>query len=257
MNNLFLIIFCISFLCIPVFILWALINLIRRKPAKKRFASAGISALALIASTIGFGFTMDNNTSPTESVNVASESPAAIEESQTLQPTTAPTVTPTVIPTATPTPTKAPTIEPTNPPTPQPTFEPTPSPTAAPTLQPTEKPQATPSPIESKEPQTENTTETQTVAESASQPATVSESQPVVESSKQGTGAGESNFNTYDNAEQQQTADTYVLNTSTKRIHYPGCSSVPKIAPQNYATSSASLDELLAKDYKPCGNCFK
>lgn len=67
-----------------------------------------------------------------------------------------------------------------------------------------------------------------------------------------------SNFNTYDNASQQQTEDTYVLNTSSLKIHYPnGCSGVRKIAPQNYATSSATLDELLAQGYTTCGNCFQ
>lgn len=120
MNNLFLLLFCISFLCIPIFIIWAIINLFRRKPAKKRFASAGISVLALIISTVGFGFTMDD-VSPAESVNMVSESPDVIKESPTLQPTIVPTATPTIRPTATPAPTKAPTAKPTASPTLQPT----------------------------------------------------------------------------------------------------------------------------------------
>lgn len=253
MNNLFLIIFCISFIGIPIFIIWALINLIRRKPAKKRFASAGISALALIASTIGFGFTMDNNTSPTESVNVASESPATVEESQTLQPTTAPTVTPTVLPTATPTPTKAPTIEPTNSPIPQPTFEPTPSPTAVPTLQPTEKPQATPSPIESQEPQTENTTEPQTVAESTSQSAAVSEAQSVVAPSVQepATTSGENSANGNGDAASQNAGTTMVwIDDTAKRYHRKnGCG-----MDNAY---QVTLEEAIQKGKTPCGRCYK
>lgn len=71
------------------------------------------------------------------------------------------------------------------------------------------------------------------------------------------TGSPENNFNTYNNEEQQQTADNYVLNTRSHKIHYPHCSSVPKIAPQNYATSSLSLAELQAQDYTTCGICFK
>lgn len=68
---------------------------------------------------------------------------------------------------------------------------------------------------------------------------------------------GNSNFNTYDNASQQQTEASYVLNTSTKKIHYPSCSSVKKIAPQNYSTSGSSVDELIAQGYSTCGICFK
>lgn len=66
-----------------------------------------------------------------------------------------------------------------------------------------------------------------------------------------------SNFNTYDNSSQQQTEATYVLNTHTMKIHHPSCSSVKKIAPQNYATSNDSLDDLISQGYSTCGNCFK
>lgn len=70
--------------------------------------------------------------------------------------------------------------------------------------------------------------------------------------------AGEDNssrFDTYDNQEQSQTADLWVLNTSSMKIHRPGCDSVPKIAPQNYATSSLSVAELEAQGYTPCKKC--
>lgn len=272
MNNVFLLIFCISFICIPVFILWALINLIRKKPVKKRFISAGISALVLIISTVGFGFTMDNDAALNESFDSAvSESPAITAESPTLSPTITPTIQPTATTAPTPNPTQAPTVQPTVSPTSRPTATPTSQPTEAPTSQPTEaptlqpteaptlQPTKAPQPTEAPIPQTESTPEPQIVTESTSQPAAVSDSQPVVASSdgNSGSGSGENNFDTYDNQSQQQTTDTYVLNTHTKRIHHPNCSSVPKIAPQNYATSNASLEELEAQDYKPCGNCFK
>lgn len=64
-----------------------------------------------------------------------------------------------------------------------------------------------------------------------------------------------SNFHTYDNEEQQQTTETYVLNTNTRKFHYPSCSSVSQIAPQNYSTSSSSREELIAQGYDPCGRC--
>lgn len=66
-----------------------------------------------------------------------------------------------------------------------------------------------------------------------------------------------SNFDTYNNTEQQQTAANYVLNNNTKKIHYPSCSSVPKIAPHNYATSSQTVEELIALGYTTCRICFK
>ena len=67
------------------------------------------------------------------------------------------------------------------------------------------------------------------------------------------------NFNTYNNPEQQQTTDSYVLNTSPDRmkIHYPNCSDVTKIAPENYSTSNLSISELEAQGYSTCGHCFK
>lgn len=64
-------------------------------------------------------------------------------------------------------------------------------------------------------------------------------------------------FDTYNIPEQQDTEDTYVLNTSTLKIHHPTCKDVPKIKPANYATSSSSTAELMAQGYTLCGHCFK
>ena len=65
------------------------------------------------------------------------------------------------------------------------------------------------------------------------------------------------NFNTYDNLDQQQTEDTYVLNTRKggKKFHLPSCDSVPRISPDNYATSSKTREELIEEGYKPCQKC--
>lgn len=82
---------------------------------------------------------------------------------------------------------------------------------------------------------------------------TASENSTTDTNSAQGGG---SNFDTYNNAEQQNTTETWVLNTSSNKIHHPSCKSVKKIAPQNYSTSSESLDVLLSKGYDTCGNCF-
>ena len=73
-------------------------------------------------------------------------------------------------------------------------------------------------------------------------------------SGNQSSGNG-NNFNTYNNQNQQQTSAQWVLNTSTKKIHYPNCRDVPKIAPQNYATSNLSEGKLLNQGYTTCGHC--
>lgn len=53
-------------------------------------------------------------------------------------------------------------------------------------------------------------------------------------------------FNTYNNIAQQQTTNTYVLNTNPDRmkIHIPTCLYVKKIASENYSTSNLSIEEL-------------
>lgn len=65
----------------------------------------------------------------------------------------------------------------------------------------------------------------------------------------------EDNFNTYNNPEQQQTASSYVLNTSTMKFHHPTCRDVKKIAPQNYSTYDGSRDDVIGQGYSPCGHC--
>ncbi len=47
----------------------------------------------------------------------------------------------------------------------------------------------------------------------------------------------------------------YVLNTNTKKFHYPYCHSAKKIAVHNYAESNMTRDQLIASGYSPCGNC--
>lgn len=79
---------------------------------------------------------------------------------------------------------------------------------------------------------------------------------PVPSSTPAGNGNGD-NFNTYDNEGQQHTSQTWVLNTSSMKIHYPSCSQVKKIAPQNYSTSNLSESELIAQGYTTCGVCHK
>lgn len=52
------------------------------------------------------------------------------------------------------------------------------------------------------------------------------------------------------------TSDTeYVLNTKSKKIHLPDCSSVSKIEEDNKETTDKSKEELIKMGYDPCGAC--
>lgn len=47
----------------------------------------------------------------------------------------------------------------------------------------------------------------------------------------------------------------YVLNTHTKKFHYPTCPSVSQMKEENTAYSNETRDQLIAEGYSPCGNC--
>lgn len=48
---------------------------------------------------------------------------------------------------------------------------------------------------------------------------------------------------------------TYILNTSTKKIHYPDCKSVKQMSEKNKKTTTESRESLISQGYTPCGNC--
>lgn len=57
-------------------------------------------------------------------------------------------------------------------------------------------------------------------------------------------------------ATQTSTSDTeYVLNTKSKKIHLPDCSSVDKIQEDNKEVTNKSKEELIDEGYEPCGSC--
>ena len=47
----------------------------------------------------------------------------------------------------------------------------------------------------------------------------------------------------------------YVLNTSTKKFHKPGCSSVKQMKEKNRRDYHGSRAELVEQGYTPCGKC--
>lgn len=89
---------------------------------------------------------------------------------------------------------------------------------------------------------------------SSSAPARSSSSRPAVSSSSSSQ-RNSNNFVVYDNPEQQNTDADYVLNTNTKKVHYPWCSEVRKIKRENYFEFYGSRSNAMKSGYTPCGKC--
>lgn len=51
------------------------------------------------------------------------------------------------------------------------------------------------------------------------------------------------------------TTTGYILNISSKKIHYPNCKSVAQMKESNKKATTESKEALLAQGYTPCGNC--
>ena len=277
MNNIFLLLTIISFLGIPFFMAWAVICMIRKRPSKKRFKYAGASALVLVAGLIGFGITMDKLIEPEDIVlsipgyqeeyDVNTEIPVNItvlpenadagsleyiseggaltfSESGIITGSlegsfniyvksgdvTSDIISIHVVDIA--------------------AREEAERQRAA---EEQALKEATQKRLEEEKAAEEAQREAAAQKKAAEEKAAAETAQQKPSQEQAGTG---NNFNTYDNASQQQTSATYVLNTNTHKIHYPSCHSVRKIAPQNYATSDSSVEELVGRGYTTCGNCF-
>ncbi len=48
---------------------------------------------------------------------------------------------------------------------------------------------------------------------------------------------------------------SYVLNTNTKKFHYPRCSSVKQMADKNRKNVTTTREEIIAMGYASCGRC--
>ena len=48
---------------------------------------------------------------------------------------------------------------------------------------------------------------------------------------------------------------TYILNTNTKKFHYPDCSSVKRMKESNKQEYTGSREEIISQGYEPCNNC--
>ena len=48
---------------------------------------------------------------------------------------------------------------------------------------------------------------------------------------------------------------TYVINTNTRKFHYPSCSSAKRISDANRSEYTGTRDDLIAQGYDPCERC--
>lgn len=54
---------------------------------------------------------------------------------------------------------------------------------------------------------------------------------------------------------QNNSGGTYILNTNTKKFHYPSCSSVSSMSEKNKQEFSGNRDEVISMGYAPCKRC--
>ncbi len=54
---------------------------------------------------------------------------------------------------------------------------------------------------------------------------------------------------------QNVAGSNYILNTNTKKFHYPDCSSVGRMSERNKQEYFGTRDEIISMGYDPCGNC--
>ena len=49
---------------------------------------------------------------------------------------------------------------------------------------------------------------------------------------------------------------TYILNTNSRKFHWPTCTAVAKMSERNKQEFTGTREEVLAMGYEPCGVCF-
>ena len=58
-----------------------------------------------------------------------------------------------------------------------------------------------------------------------------------------------------DEAQEKESAFTYVCNVNTKKFHYSDCESVSQIKEKNRLFTDKTREELIEEGYEPCGSC--
>ncbi|MED9873321.1 MAG: DNA/RNA non-specific endonuclease [Eggerthellaceae bacterium] len=63
------------------------------------------------------------------------------------------------------------------------------------------------------------------------------------------------NSNSYQNGTHDNSEQDYILNTNSKKFHYPWCDSVEDTSTRNKEDYYGTRDELISDGYEPCGAC--
>ena len=102
------------------------------------------------------------------------------------------------------------------------------------------------------ETETQATTEAQTTEAPTTDPPTTEEFTP-----KEAPAADETeSYAAADSfAQPDANVQSYVLNTNTKKFHYPGCSSVKQIKDKNRQDVTTDRDAIIGEGYEPCKRC--
>lgn len=66
----------------------------------------------------------------------------------------------------------------------------------------------------------------------------------------------EKNNSTTSNSDTINVENTYILNTHTKKVHLPNCSSIKDINDANKKTITCSIKDLESQGYEPCKKCL-
>ncbi|MCI6164548.1 MAG: hypothetical protein MR675_05125, partial [Lachnospira sp.] len=68
--------------------------------------------------------------------------------------------------------------------------------------------------------------------------------------------ATEENLQSNNNNDKQQEIKEYILNTNTKKIHLPTCSSVNSMSEKNKQIVNGTIDDIKEQGYTPCSRCL-
>ncbi|MDE6699871.1 MAG: DNA-entry nuclease, partial [Acetatifactor sp.] len=64
-----------------------------------------------------------------------------------------------------------------------------------------------------------------------------------------------SNVETPQATESEPQGTTYILNTNTKKFHYPSCSSVNQMKDKNKQAYTGNREDVISQGYAPCKRC--
>ena len=79
---------------------------------------------------------------------------------------------------------------------------------------------------------------------------------PVTQATEPAAPSKETSSNSSESSAEGVAASNFVLNTNSKKFHYPSCSSVDQMSSKNRKDVTLTRDEVVAMGYEPCGRCL-